>query len=563
LTLLLVFAALVLHLSVSWQDFSTLAKNGYLYDDSFYAFQIARNVAEGRGVTFDGVTPTNGFQPLYVFLLVPAYKLLSPDRIAPIYFALTLLAMLTAATAVLLFLIARRYVNDGVALFAAMLWAVSPVVVRQTANGLETSLALFMFAWSVYYYLDRIRSNRRPSTGQFLKLGLLLGFSILARVDEVLLALAMALDYLLVLRNRSRSGESGNEIRGFAATAVTLVAVCLPWAIYGLVAVGSPLQESGSATRFLSVAYAPFFDLGPNDMIERGAGASFVWAHMLHALSVLKVSPPIHVFYRVVEKMGGGAPVTGAVLYVINAISLVALAGFAVWVARGGRANGGQRRGEISFLILFSVLLMAAYSTYIFGVFFFMRYFYPVYFVATICAACVLQDCFHALRSRGWVPRAALVTALSLYTVALLYMGMSSGFRSAPVYHFYDIAQWVEKNTAEDETIGVFQGGTIGYFSNRRVVNLDGKVNGVALAALKSGEIRSYIANSEIDVVMDHASVLELFLGPNGGSKIAGIDAERCFSGASVGAPGWIGYRLATGGVRASSDDHGGGGGLK
>ena len=47
-----------MHLSVSWQDFSTLAKNGYLYDDSFYAFKIAQNIVAGNGATFDGTTPT-------------------------------------------------------------------------------------------------------------------------------------------------------------------------------------------------------------------------------------------------------------------------------------------------------------------------------------------------------------------------------------------------------------------------------------------------------------------------------------------------------------------------
>ena len=40
------------HMAVAWQDFSTLARNGYLYDDSFYAFQIARNIADGNGMTF-------------------------------------------------------------------------------------------------------------------------------------------------------------------------------------------------------------------------------------------------------------------------------------------------------------------------------------------------------------------------------------------------------------------------------------------------------------------------------------------------------------------------------
>jgi 4-amino-4-deoxy-L-arabinose transferase-like glycosyltransferase len=544
LTALMVLAALALHLSVSWQDFPTLAKNGYLYDDSFYAFQIARNIAAGRGATFDGVTPTNGFQPLYVFLLVPAYKLLAPDRIAPIYYALTLLALLTVATALLLFLIARRYTSDGVALFTATVWAFSPVVVRQSANGLETALAVFTFAACIYYYLHRIRSNSRARPGQYATLGLLLGLAVLARVDQVLLALAMALDYLLLIRKRARSGDVRGALRGAGVTAAAGVAVCLPWCIYGLVTVGSPLQESGAATRFLSIAYAPFFGLGQAESVQHGFGASFIWSHVFHSLSVLKLSPPIHVFYRLVEKLGDGSPPTGWVLFAIDAASLAALALFAVWIGRGGKTYGSHNRRELSFLILFSVLLAAAYSTWIFGLFFFTRYFCPVYFVISILAACVLQDVVAWAGARRRVMRVAVAGAFTAYAIGLVYMGVTSAHRSNTVYQFYNIARWVEKNTSKDETIGVFQGGMIGYFSNRRVVNLDGKVNGPALEALRNGHISEYIARSGIDVVMDNSDVLKLFLGPRADSVIAGVETTCCFNGSTIGAPGWVGYRL-------------------
>jgi hypothetical protein len=102
----------------------------------------------------------------------------------------------------------------------------------------------------------------------------------------------------------------------------------------------------------------------------------------------------------------------------------------------------------------------------------------------------------------------------------------------------------VEQNTAEDETIGVFQGGAIGYFSNRRVINLDGKVNGDALSALRSGELCDYIVEAGIDVVLDHTNVLKLFLGEQGEARLAGASAAPCFNGRTVGATGWTGFRV-------------------
>jgi hypothetical protein len=85
-------------------------------------------------------------------------------------------------------------------------------------------------------------------------------------------------------------------------------------------------------------------------------------------------------------------------------------------------------------------------------------------------------------------------------------------FRSKPVYPFYDIAKWVEDNTAEDDAIGVFQCGMIGYFSNRKTINLDGKVNRDALAALKNGSLAEYIASEDLSMIIDHAKILEIFL---------------------------------------------------
>ena len=35
-------------------------------DDAYYYFQIAKNISLGNGPTFDQITNTNGFQPLWL-----------------------------------------------------------------------------------------------------------------------------------------------------------------------------------------------------------------------------------------------------------------------------------------------------------------------------------------------------------------------------------------------------------------------------------------------------------------------------------------------------------------
>ena len=52
-----------------WQD----APFALTFDDAFYYFGIARNVAHGHGSTFDGIDPTNGYHPLWMLIAVPFF----------------------------------------------------------------------------------------------------------------------------------------------------------------------------------------------------------------------------------------------------------------------------------------------------------------------------------------------------------------------------------------------------------------------------------------------------------------------------------------------------------
>ncbi len=532
-------AAAAVHLAVALQDFATLARNGFLYDDSFYAFQIARNIAHGVGATFDGIHATNGFQPLYVAALVPLYWIAGQDATLPVHLALVLSALLTVATAFLLHRIVARRASETAALIVAGAWSFSPIVIRQAANGLETALALFCFAFSLDYYLARVRPIANPSRRAFAALGVLLGIAMLARVDLGFLALAMCLDYLVVARARMRAGESVRWRGNVAAAAAACVMVCAPWALYGVVSVGSPVPESGRATRHLAIAYAPFFDLATSAELQNGPDAAFMARHLDRSLRSLKVTPAVHPVFRgtrkLADRVGVGEGTT-------NALGVIVLAAFLVWWWQ--RRRGSRAAKEFDFLLLFSLMMIAAYSTYVFGVFFFLRYYYPLYFVGMIFAALAIDDLAAWVRVRPIALRRAALVASGVYAAALLYMGYTSGFRTDRVYGFYDAARWVQTHTDPSETIGVFQGGAIGYLSERRVVNLDGKVNGDAYQALRAHRLDQYVREANIDLVLDSERVLDLFLGPWSKEERENIARETVFVGAQHGVPGWIAYRV-------------------
>ena len=534
-------AAAAVHLAVAVLDFPTLARNGFLYDDSFYAFQIARHIAAGHGPTFDGIHLTNGFQPLYVGMLVPLFLVAGGNETLPIHLALALSALLSVGSAYLLYRLLASRVGETAATIATAAWAFAPIVMRQSANGLETSLALFAFACSVTYYLERIRPITAPVRRRFVALGALLGATILARVDLGLLALAMCLDYLLVLRRR---GASAGWMRDLAAAAVTGAAVCAPWVLYSILKVGTLVPESGRATRFLALAYAPFFGLGDSSMATTGPTWSFMAALLLRSVESLRVVPLLHPLFRGSSKLGERM-VPGSVDTLTGAIAIAIAAAFVVWWWRRRRVDPHTTR-EFDFLIVFSVVLIVTYSSVVYGVFFFLRYYYPIYFVAMLFAGLAIDDAIAYVRSRPARVRRAALAACGVYAAGLMFMGYTSAFRSTPVYRFYDAACWIRTHTDASETIGAFQSGAIGYLSHRTVIGLDGKVNGEAYAALRGHRLNDYVAKAGVDFVIDNLPVLDLFLGPWSDAERQRIESGRAFSGREYGLPGWIGYRVSS-----------------
>ncbi len=531
------FSILAFHLLIAWQDFGVLAKNGFLCDDSFYAFKIAQNIASGLGSSFDGIHSTNGFQPLYVFLLVPVYMVFPSSLTIPVKIALSFSAVFTVISAVFMLLIARRYVRESIALAIAAAWSMSALVIKQGANGLETSLALFLFVWSVYFYIKNIRGADNPSLRNFIMLGVLLGLTMLARVDEIILILAIVLDYLCLLRRRSAPPRA---LTGVFALVSAVIVVFLPWLIFNYIQMGTIMMDSGRATRFLSLAYAPFFNIIPAADPGPSPGYSFYEYQVFHSISVLKLVPPLQALYRILDRIGGS--LGGLRIWQFaGTIGLMGFLGFVTSCFVKSRRNPGYNKlKELNFLLVFSVLLICAYSFYVFGFFFFIRYYYPIYFVLCIYVGILIDKIFGGVMAArsSWIRRTAFVFT-GIYVFLFAYMSYSQAFRSKPVYCFYDVAKWAEIHTNKAETIGAFQCGAIGYLSGRRVVNLDGKVNRRAMEAIQKGNLMKYVEAEGVDVIMDRRNVIKLFLG----DLIEKNRVENLGSG-EAGIQQWMSFRL-------------------
>src|SRR5262249_40404689 len=157
-------------------------------EDGFYSLSVARNIALGRGVTVDGVAPTNGFQPLFTFLTVPAFLAAAADRYEAVRLVLALHWVFYVGTAAVLGLVAARLSADrgpapktAISSAPAFLYLANPLVFQAHFNGLETGCVLFWYAAVCLYAQRADLSAPRPLA----TLGLLLGLTVLARIDAV------------------------------------------------------------------------------------------------------------------------------------------------------------------------------------------------------------------------------------------------------------------------------------------------------------------------------------------------------------------------------------------
>ncbi len=507
-----------------------LVRRGPLYDDSFYSFGIARNIALGFGSTFDGEHPTNGYQPLWVAILVPLYALTGAHPTIPIYAALVLSAVLNVLTGWVVFRLLRRFVSTAAAFLGLVLWGFGPAIVRQSVNGLETSLAMLLVACALEYYVRVFRPRRAAGRRVALTLGALLGLAVLARVDALLFVVALAADALV----------RRLDVRALRLAAATCAAVVLPWCIVSQLTVGAMVPESGKATRFLSATYAPN-DIPALSDAGGEASAGLVWQNVLRSGQLVGTWPALHVFTRSLERV---LDRSNPQMRKAPAIGILVLAAVLLCVALGWRASPRVRRlpRALGFLWVYCVLLVVAYSFVVFGHIFFSRYYYPIFFASVLLGGVAFEIVLQRFaRARPRRRRALAMVLVGLYAVLLPYMSWNRLRRDN--YQFINALEWIETHTPAEARIGIFNAGAIGYFSNRRVVNLDGKVNPRALEALRATRIRRYLVEEEIDFVVDHQWILERFLNDPGEAAVLTLTPVADPDGLSV--PGWRALRVA------------------
>lgn len=234
-----------------WKDIVYFREHGLLFhsleDDFYYYYVIARRLAETGHSSFDGIVGTNGYHPLWLFLLSGAFTLFGDSLLlakglevglllATLYLFLRVLGIRTATPAILAFVV--------------FFWAVKAC----SLNGMETAPFLLLWTLLVGGLVQGWPPLGRRRAGFLVLVG---GACIAARLDAAVFVLPLL---LLVTSGRERLLVlSGIALAGAAYAGLNLVIFGLPLPISGSV---KSLGAGQLNTTFVAALAANEFHLG-------------------------------------------------------------------------------------------------------------------------------------------------------------------------------------------------------------------------------------------------------------------------------------------------------------
>lgn len=433
-------------------------------EDGYLMLTIARNLALGKGMsTADGYLPTNGTQPLFNFFEAAVFYLVDGDKRQGVAGTLACHVILSALSAYGLMLLVRQVLRSRPALadratwLAAGLWFASPIVLPHTMNCLETGLYGTTAIYSLWFW-QRLWVKRQSSKPMWLAsvgVGVAFGVTFWARIDAIFLIAAITSMHLLIgwLRDKPSGFTRLTESVIMGATSVV---VGSPWLISNYQRFGSIMPISGVA-QSASATFASNITYVPSQLVE-------------YALLLLPIPHALE---------------TTPLMLAFTSLLFVAYL-FGLY-----RMLRHMTPDEQMNLMTLGILagMFAGYYGLLFGAPHFVgRYLFLLSIPGALIAGTALVLFYDHLMPR-W--RTANIAALGVAFAATIGFHWRLYANGKDHMHF-QVVDFVEKNIDVNTWVGAIQTGTVGFFHDR-TVNLDGKVNPVALKKLLANEIPQYV----------------------------------------------------------------------
>ncbi|MCX7766547.1 MAG: hypothetical protein N2246_07575 [Candidatus Sumerlaeia bacterium] len=458
-------------------------------DDAFYYYVVAHNWLLGYGSTFDREHFTNGYHPLWMLCLMVVFKLFGGGTGLAIKFTLGLAALFQLLTACLIFLLARNiWKVSSPAIVASLIFFLSPPVIWEGFNGLETSLAVLTL-YVFYSIVLNIWQYQKLTTGWAVVAGISAASVFLARTDQIFYLLPVWL-YIYIMGNFS------TRLWLFKTCAVALLVV-LPWLIWNVIHTGTIIQASAIAYPLIIIHHAE--DTGYTDF----------WSRIPFGFIALRQA----IFSKIPNLL-----LEARVFWVGFLLWLI----LSIFFPRTSQNTPQSLRLKPFTLLLFPLIGLGCLIIIHCFLRLYPRHWYFAGFMPL--GALILGNLYSRL---SYLFRHNLIVALIF--IIFLFLGFYprlkvclAGYYNNQAYHYAE-ALWTNKHLQPGNRIGSFNAGILAYYSHCKVINLDGKANNEVLSALKNRTLWSYIKacslsyliDNEWTITTDYATVMDVPGYPN------------------------------------------------
>lgn len=431
-----------------------------LLDDAFYYFEIAKNFAGGKFSTFDGgITTTNGYHPVWVFLITPLYWFL--DAEAALFGIKAVEVMLIAGGVCLAALAVRQARLPWILLFAVL-----PAIYSQRGMVLGMEAAAGVFSLGAFFYAAVLFAGDPARWRRWLAvLAFMLPWVRLEYV-AISLLLTVALYFLPDGRRQTQGYFSAARLRTEGVPALAAVAGLLAYFLYNGIVFGGIVPVSGASKLAWSQAW---FAKYTGDSME-----DFAVAYKLF-LQTARWD-----------------------LIYLSELCVYALLAFGIGLAAGWRREDRLLLAVLAFVLalaLETVVLKAQVALFYHAD---VRrstfwYYAPGHLMAALM---VPMRCYVAIALLRLAARDRFQTAARAGVLTICLVGIYASF-DRYVYtepfrqvehsrnsHYLDDV-WAparggvdfDAMLPEDAVIGSWDAGEVGYFTDLPVVNLDGLAN--------------------------------------------------------------------------------------
>lgn len=433
-------------------------------DDGFYYLEIAKNVAQGAGSTFDEVHPTNGYHPLWMLGLVPVFWLTTDPETA--FLAVTLLqAVLLLLSCGVLAHTLRLEHGWPVAVLATLAWVRLQASHWVVFFGLEYALQTLLVCMAGYYYLRDFAREPPAADRPYLRLGVVLALCFLARLETAVLAV-----FLIASILHSLPAE-GRRRRAFLLLATPLLVSASGYVLINSWMFGHPLPVSGAVKAARSEL------LLRADVLASSQGYFGVkLAHLGRLFSTFNASLRLPLLF------GLFAPLA------LCALPKRALSALPIDASRSNLRSWWP-------FVAYSWVHFALIALVFHG----GESYKPWYFVVPLWLAVIVGATMTEALARAPTARAPgsrrrrahstafergralILLVLTLALLASLTTNLAlwrHALRRPPVHAtLLQEATWIRDNVPPGAFVGSWNAGVVGYFSEHQVVNLDGLVN--------------------------------------------------------------------------------------